>query len=48
MEGEVGAPHGGVVERTAEDSGEKDIPTEREEERPVAISEGGGKTKMIR
>ena len=46
VEGEVGAPHGGVVERTAEDSGEKDIPTEREEERPVWPSvRGEGKQR---
>ena len=32
VEDEDGPPHGGVVEHTAEDSGEKDIPTEREEE----------------
>ena len=31
VEGEDGPPHGEVVERTAEDSGEKEIPTQREE-----------------
>ena len=45
MEGEDGPSHGGVVERTAEDSEEKDIPTEREEERPVAFSEGESENK---
>ena len=45
VEGEDGPPHGEVVERTAEDSGEKDIPTEREEEGPVAFSEGESKNK---
>ena len=45
VEGEGGPPHGEVVERTAEDSGEKDIPTEREEEGPVAISEGESENK---
>ena len=45
VEGEDGPPHGGVVEHTAEDSGEKDIPTQREQERPVAISEGESESK---
>ena len=45
VEGEDGPPHGEVVERTAEDSGEKDIPIEREEEGPVAFSEGESKNK---
>ena len=45
VEGEDGPPHGEVVERTAEDTGEKDIPTQREQERPVAISEGESKSK---
>ena len=45
VEGEDGPPHGEVVERTAEDSGEKDIPTEREEEGPVAFKEGESKNK---
>ena len=40
VEDEGGSPHGEVVERTAEDSGEKDIPTQRKEEGPVAFSEG--------
>ena len=45
VEGEDGPPHGEVVERTAEDRGEKDIPTQREEEEPVAFSEGESENK---
>ena len=45
VEGEDGPLHGGVVERTAEDSKEKDIPTEMEEEGPVAFSEGENENK---
>ena len=45
VEGEDGPLHGGVVERTAEDSKEKDIPTQREEEGPVAFSEGESENK---
>ncbi len=45
VEGEDGPPHGGVVERTAENSGEKDIPTQKEEEEPVAFSEGESENK---
>ena len=45
MEGEDGPLHGGVVEHTAEDTGEKDIPTEREEEGPVAIGQGESENK---
>ena len=45
VEGEDGPPHGGVVERTAEDSGEKDILTEMEEEGPAAFSEGESENK---
>ena len=45
VEGEDGPPHGEVVERTAEDSGEKDILTEMEEEGPVAFSEGESENK---
>ena len=45
VEGEDSPPHGGVVEHTAEDSGEKDIPTQKEEEGPVAFSAGESKNK---
>ena len=45
VEGEDGPPPGEVVERTAEGSGEKDIPTEKEEKEPVAISEGESENK---
>ena len=44
VEDEDGPPHGEVVERTAEDSGEKEIPTQREEGQ-VAISEGESENK---
>ena len=45
VEGEDSPPHGEVVERIAEDRGEKDIPTEREEEGPVAFCEGESNNK---
>ena len=45
VEGEDGPPHGEVVEHTADDCGEKDIPTERKEEGPVAFSEGESENK---
>ena len=45
VEGEDGPLHGGVVECTTEASGEKDIPTEREEEGPAAFSEGESENK---
>ena len=45
VEGEGSPLHGEVVECTAENSGEKDIPTQKEEEEPVAFSEGESENK---
>ena len=48
VEGEDGPLHGGVVERTAEDSGEKDSPTEKQRRDQWLSVRGRVKTKMIR
>ena len=45
VEGEDGPPHDGVVEHTAENSREKETPTQREEEGSMAFSEGESENK---
>ena len=48
VEGEDGPPHGGVVEHTAEDSGEKDIPLKGSRRDQWPSVRGRAKAKMIR
>ena len=48
MKGEEGPPGGEAVEHITEDSGEKVIPTGKEEEEELtALDEGRGRAKMM-